>query len=156
MPVDSHICGSGVEVTRLYEADATVVQDRTIAGIGKVLGRYVYPILTTIGGHVDETIIATRPNCTRLHRRLRDSKHRRIVFGAGVVLRNGSARRLFGALVVAREIGANLLPVITAITGLQNHLRSVIDDVGIVRRDHDWRSPLKAVFEIHIAVTHGI
>ena len=59
------------------------------------------------------------------------------------------------ALVVARQVRTDGLPVHAAVGRFKQTLARVVKRVGIVRREHDGRGPLEAVFQVGRAVSVG-
>ena len=55
------------------------------------------------------------------------------------------------ALVIAREIGADDLPVHAAVSSLEEYLGGEIERVWIMRREDDRLRPLEAVFLVYRA-----
>src|SRR5205807_7663625 len=63
-----------------------------------------------------------------------------------VVRGDGPARGHLLALIIARQVWADYLPAHAFILGLEQHLRGEVQGFGIMRRKHDWLSPLEAIF----------
>src|SRR5207248_10720205 len=156
MTIDRHVRRSGIEMPSFNQTDAAVVQNWSAAGIGKIFRTYIRPVLSSVGCDVNQTIVASRPDCSCLQWRLGNRKYGAIVLSARVVLGDRTTGRLLRALDVTGEVGTDLLPVIATIACLQHYLSAVVNHVGIVGRDHDWRRPLEAILEIHVTMAHGI
>ena len=50
--------------------------------------------------------------------------------------------------VVAREVTADLRPALAVIGRFEDAFASGVEHVGIVRRKHEWRDPLKTMGKI--------
>ena len=140
MTIDRDVGRPRIVRRRFDQADA--------APLRQVLRRDVAPGLPFILRDVDQPVVGPGPDQPLGQRRRRDRKHRVVVLGAGVVDGDGPARRLLLRLVIARQVGADRFPFHSAVGGFEDALAAVVDRVRIVRRNHDRRRPLKAVFQI--------
>ena len=95
----------------LYLADA--------APFRQILGRNIGPVLSCVAGNLDQTVVGSHPQQTLGDRRLCQRKDRVVVLGASVVQSDVAARGLLLALVVAREVGTNRLPMHAAVRSLE-------------------------------------
>src|ERR1700752_234213 len=101
--IDGDVGGSGIEGRCVNLAEATPFRQVFWGDIG--------PALATITSELDEAIIGAGPDQALGEGRLGQGKDRVVVFRAGVVDGDRSARGLLLAFVVAREVGADRLPV---------------------------------------------
>ena len=81
-------------------------------------------------------------------RRLRQTENRRDRLDAGDLARDGPARVSLLRLLVARQVGARLLPRRPPVGRSEELLRCVVDDVRIVLRDEDRSVPVEAVLQV--------
>src|SRR5262249_9189913 len=72
-------------------------------------------------------------------------KNRAMKLGGGVVDYDWAARRLLLALVVSREVGADLLPRVAVVRSLEQYVTAEVDRLRIVRRSDDRRVPIEAI-----------
>ena len=77
--------------------------------------RDVRPVLAAVARQLNETVVGTHPNRSRLHRRLHHCKDGVVVLDARVVFRNRPAGRALPGFVVAREIGTDGLPALALV-----------------------------------------
>src|SRR4029077_13614673 len=71
-----------------------------------------------------------------------------VILCARVVDIDRPARGLLLDLVVPGEIRTDSFPVHSAVSGFEQALATVVERIGIVRRNHDGGGPLKTVLEI--------
>src|SRR5207237_470794 len=86
----------------------------------------------------------------------RDGEDGAVCFHVRVVAGDRAAGPFLLGLVVAREVRADRLPVLAAVTSAEDHLRAVIHDLRIEWRSGDRRGPLKAVLHVFAAVARWI
>src|SRR5207253_130407 len=67
---------------------------------------------------------------------------------AGVVVGDRAPGLALFRLVVAGQVGRDLLPALPLVAAAEQNLGGVVERVGIVRRDHDRRVPLEAVLQV--------
>src|SRR5258708_27164990 len=146
----------GAKIVVLVAIDRNVsrarIQRRSInladtAPLRHVLRRHVCPVLTFITRNLDEPVISANPDQAFRDRRFGDRKDRVVILGPGVVQRNLAARGLLLAPIVTREVRADRLPMHSAIGGPEQTLATVIESVGVVRRNHHWSGPLESMLD---------
>src|SRR6185369_17797824 len=71
---------------------------------------------------------------------------------AGVVAGERPAGPFLLRLVVARQVGADRVPVHAVVGRAEQHLGAVIEHVLVMRRDRDRRGPLESVLAVFGAV----
>src|SRR5205085_10376730 len=91
--------------------------------------RHVGPVAAAVPRHLYLAVIRADPDDSGGHRRFRDGDDGAVLNGAAGGAAVGLAR------VIGGEIGADLLPVIAAIRGAEQHLRAGVQRVRIVRRE---------------------
>src|SRR5262245_37508423 len=67
------------------------------------------------------------------------------MFGSGVVAGDWPAGPALFGLIVAREVAAKRGPCLSAVERTEEHIATVVESLGIVRRDHRGRRPAEAV-----------
>ena len=115
--------------------------------------RDVGPRLTTISRELYQAVVAARPNQSLLHRRFSNREDGVVGLDAGVVAGDRTARPFLLRFVVARQIGANHIPAVSAVGRAEDDLRAVIDHLRVVRRGGNRRGPLEPVFHVFAAVS---
>ncbi len=105
---------------------------------------------------VHQAVVAPGPDDARLERRFGNREDRAVELDPGVVAGDRPARPFLFALVVARQVGADGLPGLTAVRGSEEHVGGVVDRLGIVRRDHDGGGPLEAVAKVLRTVARSV
>ncbi len=60
------------------------------------------------------------------------------------------------SLIIARQVGADVLPALPFVFGLHQHVGADVERLRIVRRKDDGEAPLEAVFQSIGAIAHGI
>ncbi len=95
--------------------------------------RHVDPRRTVVLRHLHRAVVGADPDDTRRQRRLGDGRD-------GAELDVAAAERL--AVVVGREVGADLLPRVAAVERSEQHLRAGVEDLRVVRREHQGRVPV--------------
>ena len=89
-------------------------------------GSYVRPVLTTIARDLHQAIVSANPDYLRINRRDRDREDRVVsLCPAEIEVDITTAAQLF-ALVIAREIGADRVPVRSAVGGFEEHIATQI------------------------------
>ena len=157
-------CPGRSVVVRLVEQRSVVVElvprGRQVHGGGIVRGcldhvyarplrqagrRHVFPRRPAVARQVHKAVVRSRPEHALLVRRLGEREDRRVVLDVCRVQRNRAARRSELALVGAGQVRADLLPALTAVGRLEQHVRRDVEHVRVVRR-YDYRvGPLEAV-----------
>src|SRR5258707_7693903 len=140
MAISGHERGTGVEGRRVDLADA--------APLWQVPRSYIRPGFSLVACNLDQTVIRANPEQASANRRFSQSKDRVVILRTGVIQRNVAARNLLLALVVPRQVRTDCLPVDTTVCGLKQTFPCVVQRVGIMRREHYWRSPLEPMFKI--------
>src|SRR5262249_45209688 len=84
-----------------------------------------------------------RPKDTPLDRRLREGENRAVILGARIVLRDLAARGFLLRHIVARQVRAGYLPTRALVRRAEHVIAGDIEDVRIVRREHDRRGPVE-------------
>ena len=105
---------------------------------------------------MNQAIIRTSPQYAALDRGFGDGENCAVKLNAGIVTGDRAASPLLLVLIVSRQVRADDLPGLSAVTSSLQSVARVIDDGVIVWRDHDWRRPLKTVFEIFRTVSTAI
>src|SRR6185437_9832651 len=110
---------------------------------------YLAPVRTAVGRHVHQAVIRSGPDDLIVHRRERDRRKRIELFLAGHIGADRSAGPPLLALVIAREIGADDLPVDALIEGLEHHVCADQQFLRVVRREYLWMvPPAKTVIDL--------
>src|SRR5438876_38046 len=92
-----------------------------------------------------EAVVGTGPDGALLFGRLGQSRDRAVVFRAGIVTGDRTARPLLSAGVVPREVGTDRRPRLASVGGTEEYVSGVVDDLGIVGRQGDRGRPSKAI-----------
>ena len=123
----------------------------------------VRPVAARIPGDVHSSIVASGPQKSSLEGRLLESEDVGVDLDPGVLLRDRLARVVLFLLVVAGEIGAYDLPALSSVARTMHHLRGVVEDVGIVRREPDGSVPVETIAKVlgreadlHLSVGHDL
>src|SRR3954452_4029648 len=143
MTIDRDVGDCGVLRRSVDQADAAPFRKR--------FGSDIVPGLASVARELDESIIGANPDLTFGDGRFGDGKDGVVVLGARVIDVDGSSGRLLLALVVAREVRTDGIPMHSAVRGFEETLATVIERVGIVRRNHDRSGPLEAMLEVGCA-----
>src|SRR5437762_11503270 len=113
-------------------------------------------MLAIVGGNLNKPIICACPERSLIYWRFRQGKHRVVILDGSDVVRQRTAAWLLFRFVVAREITADLRPVLSVIGGFENALRRGVEHIRIVRRKHQRCDPLEPVDKIDSAVSRII
>ena len=105
------------------------------------------PRRAVVAGHVQIAIIKADPDDSLLHRRLGDTVDGVVVLGGGGLGDGGAARPAMACGVVLGKIGRNCRPCPSKIAGPEQHLRSEVEHLAIVRRRDNRRVPVKAILQ---------
>ena len=85
---------------------------------GSPLGRHVRPRLSGITCHVHEPIVGAGPDDAPVDGRWREREDDRVGLDAGLIERDGTARRAERRRIVPRQVGADALPALSFVGGL--------------------------------------
>jgi len=113
--------------------------------LGEAPRRHVRPRGAVVAGHVDEPVVAPRPQHARLQGRLLEREHGAVDLDPRAVVRDGTAGVALVLRVVRGEVGADHLPALAAVARAVHPVGGVVEDVGVVGRDADGRVPLESV-----------
>src|SRR5437016_6440717 len=113
-------------------------------------------MLPVIRRDVDEPVICACPDGSFCYWGFSQRKDCVVVFDRSDVVRQRTAAWLLFRFVVAREITADLRPLLSVIGGFENALRRGVEHIRIVRRKHQRRDPLEPVDKIDSAVSRII
>jgi len=102
------------------------------------------------------TIIRACPKNAFLHGRFRQTENHIVVFDGVLVFGQRAAGILLLGFIIAREVGTDRGPGASGIGRAKDVLRGVVDDVGIVRRNHDGHRPGVPIFLMLRRVAVGI
>src|SRR5262249_11240383 len=69
----------------------------------------VGPLLAAVERHMDEAVVGAGPQDVRLLRRFGEGENRAVIFDASVVAGNWAAGPFLLGLIVARQIGTDLI-----------------------------------------------
>ena len=97
----------------------------------------------SVARDVHQSVVAAGPDHARLDGRFGARENGAVILDARVVLGDRSAGRPHLRLVVAREVGTDDRPALTAVGGLEQVLRSGVHGVRIVRGEEDREVPLE-------------
>jgi len=86
---------------------------------------------------VDEAVVAADPEKAAFQGRFRNREDRVVIFDAGDVLGDRSARGDLFRFVVAGEIAAHRRPAVAIVGGAIEAFHAEIERVGIVRREDE-------------------
>ena len=139
VPVDRQI-GRPRRVRRSFDQAHT-------APLRHLLRRDIGPVLASVPRDMNQPVVGARPDQPLLKRRFGHRENRVVKLRSGIVDIHRPARRLLLALIVARQIRTDRLPMHAAIGRFEQSLARVIQNVGIVKRDQHRRGPLKAVVQ---------
>ncbi len=139
MTINSHIGRGGIVGGSLNLADA--------APFRQIFGRDVGPVLAFVARNLHQAVIGAHPQQALRDRRLGQREDRVVVLRTRIVDGDVATRNMLLALVVAREVGANRLPMHSAVGGFEQPLGCVIKRVGIVQGNQYGRGPLEAMLE---------
>src|SRR5205814_9758246 len=117
-----------LHIAVLMSNDSYVIRTRTMrrrinrayaAPLRQILRRHVSPALPAVARDMNQPIVCSSPYQALRDRRLRQCEDGVVVFGAGHVSCNRSARWLLLGLVVASQVRTDGLPVYAAIGALK-------------------------------------
>ena len=108
------------------------------------------PVRAPVLRHVDEAVVAPRVDHARRHRRLGDAGNRRVLRHGTVVDEVVDAPHpphelQLVAVHVRRQVAADRGPRVAPVVARPHALRAVVDAVGVVWADEDWRVPVPAL-----------
>src|SRR5580704_6445931 len=111
MTIERNVGCAGIVRRRLDLADS--------APFRHIFRRDLGPSLAFVASDLDEAVVGADPKQTFFNGRLGDGEDGVVELGAGVVERDVAAGGLLLALVVAREVGTDYLPVHTTVSGFE-------------------------------------
>ena len=121
----------------------------------QILRRDVGPAFSLIPRNLNQAVIGANPQQTFRDRRLSQRKDRVVVLGARIVESDFATGNVLLALIVAREVRADRLPMHSTIRGLEQTLARVIERVRVVRGNQYGCGPLEAMLQVGCAVSVG-
>ena len=113
-------------------ADGSIVLTVAHSGNPGIAAGHVLPVLSVIGRHVDEAVVASGPNQAFLHRRFRDRKHRAVGLHASVVAGDRPTRPLLFRFVVSGQIRTDRFPGLATVARAEDDLRAMVNRLRIV------------------------
>src|SRR5215472_11003822 len=113
-------------------------------------------MLAIVGRNLNEPIICACPERSLLYWRFRQREHRVVILDRGDVIRQRATTWLLLRLIVAREIATDLCPALSAIRRFENAFACCVNHIGVMRRNHERRDPLKTMDEIGSAMPRVI
>src|SRR3989442_12590900 len=119
----------------------------------QVFRRDVQPRLPVIASDLERAVVRAGPDHALFERRLRDRVQRAVEFFAGDVASDRLAADALTTRRMRSEVGRDLLPRHAFVAGAMNVLRSVIQNVWIVRRGGHRGHSLKTVNEVTGRIT---
>ena len=109
--------------------------DADHAPLGQVFGRDVGPTLAAIQGEMHKAVVRPGPEHVFLQGRLGEGENGAVILDAGDIERDRPAGGLLLGFIVAGQVAADGRPALTAVGGLEHHLRCGVERVRIMRRD---------------------
>ena len=111
-------------------------------------GRHVFPCRATVPCELHQAVVTAGPDHALFVWRLHHVGEGAVVLGANGFVGERSAAFALCGLVVAREVGRDLLPRFAEVARLQQHLRTVVEGVWFVATPDDRSVPVVAVFHV--------
>ncbi len=110
-------------------------------------------MLAVVSGDLNEPIVGACPERSLFYWRFGQRKHRVVILDRSDVVRQRTATWLLFRFVVAREIAADLRPALSVIRRFENAFARCVNHIGVMRRKHERRDPLKTMDEIDSAMS---
>ena len=117
----------------------------------QVLRRHVQPVRTAVARNSHEPVIGAYPHQRIAERRRRNIKNDAITTGLGI-RHFDVAIAMLRALSLAGQIGADNLPMFTAIGAAPKLLGTDIERIGLERRHRERRYPGVAIFHRRLSL----
>src|SRR5439155_10554154 len=94
---------------------------------------------------MNQAIVGTRPDQVHVLGRGRERIDHATMLALGGIKLDEYTQIRRHARILARRIGTDDLPTIAAISGFEQHVGREIQDVGVDRREHQWRGAVETI-----------
>ena len=132
--------GAALHVRRVF--------DGLDARADQVLWRHVLPGLAIVPRHAHRAVVSAHPDHALLEARFDHGVNRRVDLFARDVARDRVARNDLILRLFRRQVGADDLPGDALVDRAMQHVRRLVDDARVVRRDVDHRLAREAVLDV--------
>ena len=134
------------------EISAALHERRVLDGLDaradQFLGRHVLPRLAVVARHADRSVVGAHPDHALLKARLDHRVDSRVDLLARHVARDRIARDDLVLRLLGRQVRADDLPGDALVDRAMQHVRRLVDDPRVVRRDIDHGLAREAVLDV--------